>query len=255
MELIKQYNSVNEKINLNKNLIKNTSNLMQSIYKRWFVEFNFPDNEWKEYRLNSGEFEFNKSLDAEIPKWWEVMKISEFCKNMSNWSTPLRNVREYWDKKEIPWLKSWEVHNCIIIDTEEYISQIWFENTSTKLLPINTVIIALYWVTAWEVWFLKCETTTNQACCWMVCNSIIEALYLYNFLLYNQKEISQLANWWAQDNLSKDIIENLKITVPPKEILDKFNLEWVIEFQFLKTKENYLLDKIRNLIFSKMSQL
>jgi type I restriction enzyme S subunit len=217
------------------------------------VDFEFPDEDGKPYKSSGWEMEFCSELEMEVPNGWKLGKIKDFVIDMKNWATPLRENFEYWNSNDIPWIKTWEIHNNILISAEEYISEKWFKNSSTKLLPINTVLMAMYWVTAWQVWFLKFEATTNQACCAMICNNIYRASYLYYFLLSNQEEIASMANWWAQSNLSKNLIEELNIIFPKEVVLNNSRLPIIIDFWHKKTQENENLWKMKNLILSKMA--
>ena len=74
--------------------------------------------------------------------------------------------------------------------------------------------------TAVRIGLLKLEATTNQVCCAMICNDFNKTLFLYLFLLYNQKEIENLASKSVQQNLNKDLVANLDLVVLPIEIIE-----------------------------------
>ncbi|MCM3118162.1 restriction endonuclease subunit S [Neobacillus sp. MER 74] len=83
-QIVKEYNILVDRINLNNDLIKNLEEITQAIYKQWFVDFEFPDANGKLYKSNGGDMEFNKELDKEIPKGWEVIPLSTFCEISSS---------------------------------------------------------------------------------------------------------------------------------------------------------------------------
>ena len=85
----------------------------------------------------------------------------------------------------------------------------------------------------------------------MICNSIEDAAYLYFALLQNQNEISSLANGGAQNNLSKELIENLKLLVP--ENISKLKLNVLIRNLILNTKELQKLNQLKHLLISRIS--
>ena len=114
-----------------------------------------------------------------FPKDFKVENVSEFCIETKSGSTPSRTTKEYWKNGTISWVKSGEVHNNITLQTEEYITPLGLTESSTKLLPKDTVLMAMYGVTAGEVGYLAIEATTNQAICGMICHSEAEAAYLY----------------------------------------------------------------------------
>lgn len=188
-----------------------------------------------------------------IPKDFKVENVSEFCIETKSGSTPFRANTEYWKNGTIPWVKSGEVHNNITLQTEEYITPLGLTESSTKLLPKDTVLMAMYGVTAGEVGYLVSEATTNQAICGMICHSKAEAAYLYFSLIQSQAAISRLSNGGAQDNLSKNFIDNIKIVVPSSSSIEKMNLVTIIEQMTLNTKEITLLKNLQSTILDQLS--
>ena len=226
----------NEKIN------KNLEELAKTIYRLHFIDF-------EPYSQDN----FISSTLGEIPENWCVQSIGEFVDDMKNGGTPKRGESDYWDNGTVPWLKTGEINNNIIIKSEEYITEWGLKNSSAKLLPINSIIMALYGKgTAARIGLLKLEATTNQACCAMICEDFNKTLFLYLFLLFNQKEIENLASGSVQQNLSKDLIANLELVVPPikiieklpfKEIYDKISNNY-FEIEYLTNLRDTLLPKL-----------
>ena len=188
-----------------------------------------------------------------FPKDFKVENVSEFCIETKSGSTPSRTTKEYWKNGTISWVKSGEVHNNITLQTEEYITPIGLTKSSTKLLPKDTVLMAMYGVTAGEVGYLAIEATTNQAICGMICHSEAEAAYLYFSLIQSQAAISRLSNGGAQDNLSKNFIDNIKIVVPPSKFIEKLNLAAIVEQMTLNTKEIILLEELQATVLAQLS--
>jgi len=188
-----------------------------------------------------------------FPEDFKIKTVSEFCAETKSGSTPSRTNNEYWENGTISWVKSGEVHNNITLQTEEYITPLGLSESSTKLLPKNTVLMAMYGVTAGEVGYLAIEATTNQAICGMICRSKAEAAYLYFSLIQSQAAISRLSNGGAQDNLSKNFIDNIKIVVPPSEFIEKLNLAAVVEQMTLNTKEITLLEELQSTVLAQLS--
>ena len=160
---------------------------------------------------------------------FETIKIFDFVDEMKNGGTPRRNVSEYWENGTIPWLKTGEINNEIITENSEYITEEGLSNSSAKLLPINSVIMALYGKgTAGRVGLLKFEATTNQACCAMICEDKIKSEYLFFYLLSIQPQIELLANGSVQQNLSKDILAEYEIQVP-KDYNTMNQIVWILK--------------------------
>ena len=188
-----------------------------------------------------------------FPEDFKIKTVSEFCAETKSGSTPSRTNNEYWENGTISWVKSGEVHNNITLQTEEYITPLGLSESSTKLLPQDTVLMAMYGVTAGEVGYLAIEATTNQAICGMICRSKAEAAYLYFSLIQSQAKISRLSNGGAQDNLSKNFIDNIKIAVPPSEFIEKLNLAAIVEQMTLNTKEITLLEELQATVLAQLS--
>jgi len=188
-----------------------------------------------------------------IPDSWEVMPVSEYCLETKSGATPSRDITEYWENGTVPWLKSGEVHNGITIETEEFITELAVNNSSTKVLPSDTVLMAMYGVTAGEVGYLAIPCTTNQAVCGMVCRTKVESAYLFFALLQNQQEASRLSNGGAQDNLSKGFIDNILIVVPNRDVLSNLGLTTLINQIKQNTKEILLLTTMQDTLLAQLS--
>ena len=200
--------------------------------------------------INLTEAEMNRLT---FPNGFKVQTVSEFCADTKSGSTPSRANDEYWENGTVPWIKSGEVHNNVSLQTEEYITPLGLNESSTKLLPKDTVLMAMYGVTAGEVGYLAIEATTNQAICGMICHSKAEAAYLYFSLIQSHVAISRLSNGGAQDNLSKAFIDNIKIVVPPSEVIERLGLAAIVEQMTLNTKEIALLEELLSSVLAQLS--
>lgn len=122
---------------------------------------------------------------------WETKTISEICERVTSGGTPKSTNPEFYYPPEIPWLKTAEVNYCRIYETETYISKQGLERSSAKLIPENSVIIAMYGQgdTAGRVAINKIPLSTNQACCNLIIDSNIadyEYIYYYLSTLYDK---------------------------------------------------------------------
>lgn len=254
-EIVNEYNTVTNRIKLNEQINQKLEETAEALYKHWFVDFEFPNKEGEPYKSSGGEMVYNEELDKEIPEGWEVILVKDFCLDLKSGGTPSRTKYEYWKNGNIPWLKTGEIKNNVVITTEEYISDKGLNNSSAKLLPVNTVLMSMYGANAGEIGFLKAEVTTNQACCGMICNSVNEAAFLYYHLLINQEFNHSQAIGGAQQNLSKDYIENIRIVVP------KVNFNSISAFKiFIDNRENIarqnkMLQELQSVLLSKMSKV
>ena len=149
---------------------------------------------------------------------WEKVKLGSICANVTSGGTPKSTEIAYYEPPMIPWLKTKEVNYSRIYETENFISEEGLKNSSAKLIPVNSVIIAMYGQgdTAGRVAINKIPITTNQACCNL---SIDPNKADYEFVYYNlstlYSKLVSLKNGGAQPNLSATIIKNIDISLPP----------------------------------------
>lgn len=256
-EIVREYNVIQNRIVLNNKLITKLEETAQAIYKRWFEDFEFPDENGKPYKGNGGEMVWCEELENEIPEGWKLKSVKDFSSEMKSGSTPSRDENEYWNSNDYPWLKTGELKNSVVIDAEEYISQKGLKESSAKLLPVNSVLIAMYGEgkTKGQVGYLKIEAATNQACCAIICENEIKATFLYYHLRINRDEIVSIAIGGAQPNLSKNIIEELSLIEPTKVIIEKHPFVEIMKLKESYTFEIKSLMDLHNIVLAKMTKV
>lgn len=232
-KIVAEYLAIEQRIESNRRLIATLEATAQTIYRKMFVDDIDPEN---------------------LPDGWRMGTIGEFCKETKSGGTPSRSNPKFWDNHQYRWLKSGEVANNVVFDTEEYISEDGLNGSSAKLIPEGAVVMAMYGATASQVAYLACSTTTNQACCNMITNSYEESAYLYYHCLTYQKEIKRLANGGAQENLSQDlicaqpiIIADTKSTYEPLSKFLKTKISYSSEIVKLEGLLSLYLSKLFNL--------
>jgi type I restriction enzyme S subunit len=144
---------------------------------------------------------------------WTKKLIGEVCKTGAG-GTPLKSFKEYYEGGEIPWLLSGEVAQGEIFKSENFITQKGLENSSAKMFPVNTVLVAMYGATAGQVGILRFEAATNQAVCGILPNDRFIPEYIYYALLSKKAELISKAAGNAQPNISQIKIRNTEIPVP-----------------------------------------
>ncbi len=152
-----------------------------------------------------------------LPSGWQWKKLSEVAKTTSG-GTPNRNRFEYF-QGDITWLKSGELKDVEIFESEERITQEAVENSSAKIVPLGTILIAMYGATVGKLGILGVQAATNQAICAIFPKKIFGLPLLRNwFLLYYFKAIrNQLVNrsfGVAQPNISQTLIKEISIPIP-----------------------------------------
>ena len=114
----------------------------------------------------------------------------------------------------IPWLKTGDLNDGTIIYIPEYITQRALEETSVRLNPKGSVLIAMYGATIGKIGILSFPATTNQACC--ACYEYsINQMFLFYFLLANRENFIAMGGGGAQPNISKEKIISTNMPLPP----------------------------------------
>jgi len=150
----------------------------------------------------------------QLPKNWKWVKLGDICHTTSG-GTPSRREPTYYDGN-IPWVKSGELDKGLIIDTEEKISEEAVKNSSAKIFPKGTLLIALYGATIGKLAFLGVDAATNQAICGIYQNEDISSNFLFNYLFYKKQKLVNQGIGGAQPNISQTILKNLDLPLPPK---------------------------------------
>ena len=183
---------------------------------------------------------------------YETLKIGNSFKTMSG-GTPLKSKKEYYENGTIPWLTSGEVNSGIIYDANNYITELGMNNSSAKLVPVNSVLVAMYGATAGVVGLLKKELTTNQAVCSILPNKDFYPEYIYYSLINKSDELKSRATGGAQPNISQTIIRDTEIYNAPKKEQLKF-----VEFARLIYKSKFIVQKqiklLEELLEKKMNE-
>ena len=194
-----------------------------------------------------------ETMSGEYPDGWHLESVKDYCIDMKNGATPSRSKEEFWIDGEIPWVVTGEVNNSIILDTAERITESGLNNSSAKILPVDSVVMAMYGRgTAARLAYLKIEATTNQACCGMICSSPNRSAFLYETLRQMQDQVDSLASGSVQQNLSKEIIGNLKFVCPPDDMIEKMNFIQTIDSMTVNKKQMMKLARIRDCLLPKL---
>ena len=155
------------KIAINRQINQNLEAMAKQLYDYWFVQFDFPNEEGKPYKSSGGKMVWNEKLKREIPEGWDISLIKDIATTYSG-GTPKSTNIEYYDNGEIAWINSGELNSPIITKTTNYITKCGLENSSAKLYPSNSILVAMYGATAGKVSLLTFEACSNQAVCGVI---------------------------------------------------------------------------------------
>jgi type I restriction enzyme S subunit len=218
--------------------------MVSMIYREWFVKFRFPGYE---------KVKIVESEIGPIPDGWKVVELAALYKTGSG-GTPSRKVGKYFGGC-IPWVKTSELNDGFIVDTEEKITEAGLKYSSAKLFPPRTVLMAMYGATIGKLGILTSAATCNQACCAMSENvEPFGAEYLFLTLRHKREAIVGLRMGAAQQNISQQVIRSIRVLRPKEEVISSFNRFARAMFDELRmlTQKNINLRKTRDLLLPKL---
>ena len=154
-----------------------------------------------------------ENVPFEVPSSWVWTTLSEVGTWQSG-GTPSRSNKSYYGGN-IPWLKTGDLNDGLISNIPESITEEAVANSSAKINPTGSVLIAMYGATIGKLGILTFPATTNQACCACIEYEVVAQMYLFYFLLSQRTAFIEKGGGGAQPNISKEIIVNTYIPLPP----------------------------------------
>ncbi len=212
--------SYDDLIENNKKQIKLLEEAAQRLYKEWFVDLRFPGHE-------------NVKIVDGVPEGWSFTKIKDIADTMSG-GTPSRRHEEYYAMGELLWLKTKELNDGFIFDTEEKITEAGLKNSSAKMFEKDCIILAMYGATIGKLGISSSTMCCNQACCVLESKEKNFFEYLYFWLFNNREMLISRGRGSAQSNLSQELIRQIELCLPSDDVLMQFSN---VAGEVLKNKE------------------
>lgn len=181
----------------------------------------------------------------------QTVSLSDICTKITSGGTPLTKRDDYYGGG-IPWLRTQEVNFGNIYSTEKTITELGLNNSSAKIIPKDSVIVAMYGATAGKSAINKIPLTTNQACCNLIIdNNKADYRFVYYYLVNSYEKLLSAAVGAAQQNLGSKQISAMTINLPPlyqqKKIADILSsLDEKIE---LNRRMNKTLEQLGQALF------
>ena len=265
-EIVREYNTIQNRINLNNQLIAKLEETAQTIYKQWFVDFEFPfdfaqgkpSENGKPYKSNGGKMVWCEELEKEIPEGWRVGNIGYYSKVKSGFAFK----SDWWQSQGIPVIKIGSISNNTIDNNAlDFIDSNKFENAKNYTVKRGDIVIAMTGATIGKIGIvpnLGKYTLVNQRVGMFNLGEkpLNKVPFLYLVLLDDivQKEISNVGGDSAQANISNSQIENIKIVLPKEKNINDFNLLLESTFDLIlnKIEENQKLEDLKELLLGRM---
>lgn len=226
---------LDDKIELNNRINKNLEKMAQAIFKRWFVDFEFPDENGNPYKSSGGEMV--ESELGEIPKGWRVEKVSEGF-DISIGKTPPRKEPQWFtkDTRDVKWVSISDMgkSGLYIFDTGEYLTNEAIKKHNIKIVPSDTVILS-FKLTIGRVAITSHSMTTNEAIAHFLTtdDTLKEFIYFYlkNFNFSSLGNTSSIAT-----AVNSKVIKQMPILIPNTLIIHNFH--HIASDLMLKIKNN-----------------
>ena len=164
--------------------------------------------------------------------------------------TPSTSISEYWDDGNIPWLQSGCCQNCDVTDTEKYITQSGYDNSSTKMMPPDTVMIALTGATAGKVGYLKFDACGNQSITGILPCESLDQRYLFYYLMSQRSKILSDCIGGAQPHISQGYVKDFVVPVLPIKEQQEISRKLCMIDELIETRNQQIL-KLDELVKSR----
>ena len=249
-EIVKEYNIIVNRIALNNQLIQKLEETAQAIYKQWFVEFEFPDENGKPYKSNGGEMVFNEELEKEIPKGWERKSIFEV--STVTYGFPFNSELFCQDETLKPLIRIRDILSNV---SETFTN----ENVDEKYLIKNgDILIGMDGVFHISLWFGG-KAYQNQRIVRLRNDkeNNISSLQLYFSIFPPIKELESTIEGTTVAHLSDKDMKALKILIAINNVQKKIFkvLESISSNMITVAGENILLQKLKDLLLSKLATI
>lgn len=185
---------------------------------------------------------------------WEMVRLGDVFKIASG-GTPAKNRLDYYSKGTIPWVKTGDLKEKYInSEYVERITDLGLANSSAKLFPSDTVLIAMYGATIGATSILNFEACTNQACAAFLPSQSIQCEFLYYFLRSQKANFIKLGVGGAQPNISATILKEVLIPIPPLDEQKRIAKNLDLASEIVKGYKEQLaeLDKLVQSVFYEM---
>lgn len=246
------YYDINLKIEVNNKINKNLEEMAQAIFKQWFVDFEFPNEEGKPYKSSGGEMV--ESELGMIPKGFKISELKEIADDIITGKTPSTKNKENYGEK-YPFITIPDMHNSIFINSSErYLSEKGSETQKSKLLPKNSIIVSCI-ATVGLVSITTKESHINQQINAVIIDKIEYLYYLYEAIKRKKELLLAIgSSGSATLNVNKKEFEKIKYLNPTNYYVNLFNSKVNILYEKIKANilENERLEKLRDTLLPKL---
>lgn len=244
--------SLDDKIELNNKINQELENLAQTLFKQWFIDFEFPNENGEPYKSSGGEM-VDSEL-GEIPKGWEVGTLSEIL-DVKGGTTPSTKEAKYWNGS-INWTSPRDLSNLkfpLLIDTEKKITELGLSKISSGLLPKGTLLLSSRAPIGYLA-ITNIETAINQGYIAINGKGGYSNIYILYWLKANMNLVVERANGSTFLEISKSNFKQINCVIPALNAVNSFTSQAHILFDQLRNNilENQQLTNLRDTLLPKL---
>lgn len=245
LEIVKEYNTITNRIKLNEQINQKLEETAQALYKHWFVDFEFPNEDGKPYKSSGCALVYNEELDKEIPVGWSVDYLNNICEVLNKKRKPISGIEREDIQGEYPYYGAMGI--------VDYIDKYIFEGTYVLVSEDGVHVTdkngnpSLQYV--WGKFWVNNHAHILQG------NDLISTEYL--MLALKNTNVSHLVTGAAQPKINLGNLSSIQLQVPNDMVLNNFNRHISKLYEVYKSgyDENKLLIELQAVLLSKMSKV
>ena len=257
-EIVKEYHIIQNRILLNNQLIFKLEETAQAIYKQWFVDYEFPDENGLPYKSNGGEMVWCAELEKEIPENWEVVNLEIFGKVVTGKTPSSEFPDEFGNDMKFVTPGDFKYFTKYAFKTDRHLSKKGIAKLKSKILPKGSVIVTCIGSDMGKIVLTIEDCITNQQMNSIDVSESFYSDYLYEYLKNISSEIKSIAMGSStMPMLNKTEFEKILIIKPINNLLVKYEkLLNPLNVLLLKnTKENQKLEELKDLLLARMTRV
>jgi type I restriction enzyme, S subunit len=200
--------SLDDKIEINNRVAATLENIAAALFKARFIDF-------------VGHEDLVESAIGPVPEGWQVDRLGNHVKALLG-GTPSRKRSEYWTDGAVPWINSGKVNDFRILEPTAFITNEALEQSSAKMMPAGTTVLAITGATLGQVSRLEIESSANQSVVGVLGNEWLPDDYLFFGIRHRMTDLLARQTGAAQQHINKGDVNDLLILLPPANVLREF---------------------------------
>lgn len=256
-EIVAQYQAVEKKIIVNEQICEKLEATAQTLYRQWFVDFEFPNQEGQPYKSSGGAMVYNEELEKEIPEGWEVKSLKQIGKVITGKTPSSSNPEDFGEDFQFITPSDF-VGKKVIIDSYRKLSLTGKERLENKINPKNTVLVTCIGSDMGKVSLCQEDCITNQQINSLIGNKEYYTEYLYYKLTEAKEVLKSIAvGGSTMPMLSKSQFELIDILMPKDELLKQFanSVSSITNNYSNYLNQNQKLTQLQSLLLSRLATL